>query len=320
MINNQNNKEVAIKIKRQDYNCLKAIISLVFIVFMIIPVKAQSTDLARLEYTYFPQSNSDNSFRRFRTFANFPIALNDKGAYLIPGLEYRKVSFKYRNNEFFSTEHLDRFQSFTGKIGYTFKMNESWRFGVETGLKIASNFSNKKTVNDDYIYTGAVYFMKSKEEEANTKPWRLIFGLSYSTTRGYPFPLPVINYYKRFEPNWAYALGIPKTNLKYFIKDKHELQAFVTLDGFFANIQNNFNPYLRTRPNSNKLAENISMTVLLSGLGYQYNFTEYISFYIYAGYTIINDIRLRDEDHEDLYTIDDNNTFYARSGLKFSIL
>jgi hypothetical protein len=290
------------------------------LVLVVFPAGAQSTDLARLEYTYFPQSNSDNSFRRFRTFANFPIALNDKGAYLVPGLEYRSVSFKYRNDEFFSTEHLDRFQSFTGKLGYTFKMNEEWRFGLEGGLQAASNFSGEKTVKDDFIYTGAIYFIKTKEEKANAAPWRLIFGLSYSTTRGFPFPLPVINYYKRFKANWAYGLGIPKTNLKYYIEDKHEFQAFITLDGFFANIQENFNPYLRSKPDSNRMAENISMTVLLSGLGYQYNFTNHISFYAYAGYTIINDIRLRDDDHEDLYTVDDNNTFYARGGLKFSIL
>ena len=182
------------KSKRRYFNCLTAVIYLIFIGFLGFSANAQSTDLARIEYTYFSQSNSDISFRRFRTFANFPIALNDKGTYFIPGLEYRKVCFNYRNNEFFSTEHLDRFQSFTGKIGYNFKMNESWRFGVETGLKIASNFSNKKTVNDDYIYTGAVYFIKTKEEEAGAKPWRLIFGLSYSNHPGLTFPLPVINY------------------------------------------------------------------------------------------------------------------------------
>jgi hypothetical protein len=62
------------------------------------------------------------------------------------------------------------------------------------------------------------------------------------------------------------------------------------------------------------------MTIVLSGLGYQYNITDNIAFYTYAGYTVMNDIRLRDKDREDLYTIDENNTFYARGGLKFSIL
>ncbi|PKD18195.1 hypothetical protein APR41_03320 [Salegentibacter salinarum] len=295
------------------------------IVFLLLgavtfPATAQSTDLARIEYTYFPQSDSDNSFRRFRTFVNLPIKLNGKGAYLIPGVEYRNVNFKYKNSEAFTTNNLDRFQSFTGKIGYTFKMNELWRFGAETGVKIASNFATSELVKDDFIYTGSVYFIKIKEDERYIEPWRLILGLSYSTTTGFPFPLPVINYYKRFDENWSYGLGIPKTNLKYYFNDKHEVQGFVTLDGFFANIQQNFNPYPQTNPGANRLAESMSMTIVLSGLGYQYNISDHIAFYAYAGYTVMNDIRLRDNERENLYTIDDKNTFYARSGLKFSIL
>jgi len=287
---------------------------------LTLPAIAQSTDLARIEYTYFPQSDSDNSFRRFRTFINFPIKLNDKGAYLIPGVEYRNVNFKYRNDEAFSTNNLDHFQSFTGKVGYTFKLNELWRFGAETGVKVASNFTTGELVRDDFIYTGSIYFIKIKEDERYIEPWRLIFGLSYTTTTGFPFPLPVINYYKRFDEKWSYGLGIPKTNLKYYFSEKHQVQGFVTLDGFFANVQQNFNPFPQTRPGANRLAESMSMTIVLSGLGYQYDFTDHISFYLYAGYTVINDIRLRDEDREDLYTIDNTNTFYARSGLKFSIL
>ncbi|HAH38675.1 MAG TPA: hypothetical protein DCL81_20085, partial [Algoriphagus sp.] len=123
-----------------------------------------------------------------------------------------------------------------------------------------------------------------------------------------------------FDEKWSYGLGIPKTNLKYYFNDKHEVQGFVTLDGFFANIQQNFNPYPQTNPGANRLAESMSMTIVLSGLGYQYNITDNIAFYTYAGYTVMNDIRLRDKDREDLYTIDENNTFYARGGLKFSIL
>ncbi len=279
-------------------------------------VSAQSTDLARIEYTYFPQSDSDNSFRRFRTFANFPIKLNDKEAYLIPGLEYRNVNFKFNDVKPYETHDLDRFQSFLANLAYTFPMKNDWRFATEVGVRAASNFSTNKLVNDDFIYSGSVYFIKIKEDERYIQPWRLILGLNYSTTTGFPFPLPIINYYKRFDPKWSYSLGTPKSNIKYYFNDKHSMQGFVTLDGFFANIQENFLP----RETSPGLAESISMTIVLSGLGYEYNFTDHISFYSYAGWTIMNDIRLRDRDLDDLETLNKTNTFYARAGLKFSIL
>lgn len=282
-------------------------------------VNSQSTDLARIEYTYFPQSDSDNSFRRFTSFVNFPIKLNENGAYLVPGIEYRNTNLKYNDPAVFETNDLDRFQSFQASLGYTFKMSELWRFGATGGLMAASNFETGKMISDDLIYTGSVYFIKTKEDERYIEPVRLILGLSYSTTSGIPFPLPVINYYKRFDPKWSYALGVPKTNLKYYINEKNVLQGFVTLDGFFANIQNNFMA-TPNNPSATALAENISMTIVLAGLGYEYNFTDHLSLYLYAGHTLRNDIRLRDKNLDKVYTINETNSFYGRTGLKFSIL
>ena len=94
---------------------------------------------------------------------------------------------------------------------------------------------------------------------------------------------------------------------------KMQLQAFVTLDGFFANLQEN------ERLLSGDLAENISMTTLLSGIGYEYEFVDHVVFYIYAGHTIINDIRLRDGNGDDVLTLNDTNTFYGRTGVKLKI-
>ncbi|MDT0689525.1 DUF6268 family outer membrane beta-barrel protein [Salegentibacter sp. F188] len=302
---------------------MKKAIKFLFLVFGLLffgQTGAQVTDLARVEYTYFPQRESDNSFRRFRTFFNYPIELNKEGSYLVPGIEYRNVNFKYDDPELFETGDLDRFQSFTASLAYTFKMKNDWRFGAQTGLKIASNFSRGIIANDDLIYDGAIFFIKVKNGEEIEKPWRLILGVNYSTTRGFPFPLPVINYYKEFSPDWSYSVGVPKSNLRYSISEKSTLQAFVTLDGFFANVQENFDVTPRNNHSRDAIAENMSMTILLSGLGYEYNFTEHLSFYVYAGYTLINDIRFRDSNMDDVLTINDTNTFYSRGGLKFSIL
>ncbi|TBW26568.1 hypothetical protein EZJ28_13940 [Gramella sp. KN1008] len=279
---------------------------------------AQNTDLARIEYTYFPQKNSDNSFRRFRSSVAFPIRVGNEGTYLVPGLEYRNVHFVYDDPEDFNTDLLDRFQSFTATLGYTFKIDEDWRFGAQGGLKIASNFSRNEILNDDLIYTGSLFFVKIREDENYEDNWRLILGLHYSTTTGFPFPLPILNYHKRWDENWSYMVGTPKSNIKYYFNDKHSLEAFATLDGFFANIQKNFDA-TPSGSVADELAESISMTVLLSGLEYQYKITEHLRFYVYAGHTILNDIRLRDADKNDVYTINEINTFYARSGLKFSI-
>ncbi|MCH4821628.1 DUF6268 family outer membrane beta-barrel protein [Gramella lutea] len=297
---------------------MRKILLLLLILFFCEAGIAQQTDLARIEYTYFPQKNSDNSFRRARAIAAFPIRMKKEGTYLVPSLEYRNVNFKYNDPEVFDTSDLDRFQSFTATLGYTFKIGEYWRFGAETGVKIASNFSKGDIISDDLIYTGTVIFIRRKEDPVNDDATRWILGLRYSTTAGFPFPLPIVNYYKRWDEKWSFAVGTPKSNLKYYFNSRHEVQAFVTLDGFFANIQENFDATPSNTGNDN-IAENISMTIVLSGLGYEFSLTDHLKFYIYGGHTIRNDIRLRDSNQDDVYTINETNTFYGRSGLKFTI-
>ena len=237
-------------------------------------VRGQSTDLARIEYTYFPQTGSHNSFRRIKAFVNFPVKLNDNGAYLVPGLEYQYVNLDYDDPALFNTFDLERYQSYTVSLGYTFKISEVWRFGAEGGAKMSSNFERKIITDDDMIYTGGIYLIRTKEDQKYIEPTRLILGLEYSTMSGIPFPLRIINYYKRFDPKWSYSIGVPKSNLKYYFNDKNSMQGFITLDGFYANIQTNFD-LTPINPNSNALAESVSMRILLAGFGYEYNFTKH---------------------------------------------
>lgn len=296
----------------------KLLIIFSFFIFVGI-TNAQVTDLARVEYTYFPQSNSDNSFRRFRTLVNIPLKLKED-AYLVPGLEYRNVNLQLDEQFNFLGSDLDRYQSFTIRLGYTEPINEKWRYAIQGGIKLATNGTSNFT-KDDFVYEASVYFIKKKMENVNNvsnfKAWRLILGLSYSTTAGRPFPLPIVNYYKEFRPNWSYAAGIPKSNIKYRFNAKHSINAFITLDGFFANIQDNI--AIPTLSNTFAAGDNISLTTVLSGVGYEYNITKHLLFYIYAGHTLWNDIRIRDENQNDVLTLNNKNTFYSRGGIKFKI-
>ncbi|MHA7056928.1 DUF6268 family outer membrane beta-barrel protein [Aquimarina sp. M1] len=292
---------------------------LIFIIFLSFSAQAQVTDIARVEYTYFPQRSSDNSFKRFRAFVNVPIKLNDKGSYLVPGFEYRSVAFDYEDVVSFSVEDLDRFASYELSLGYTFKMKNDWRFAIKGGVMAASNFETKKLISEDILYSGSIFFVKDRTDNPTNKPWRLILGLQYSTTAGRPFPLPFINYYKKFHPSWTYAVGVPKSNLKYFINKKNVVQAFVTLDGFYANIQNNKEIPNLSSPDQPDVAEDISMLIALAGLGYERFFTDHLLAYAYGGFTVLNDIRLRDVDNNDVLTINDENSFYIRAGIKFKI-
>ena len=127
---------------------MKRIISLfAFLICLCYSGHAQISDLAKIEYTYFPQEDSDNSFRRFKGGLTFPIKMGNEDSYLLPSLEYENVHFKYRDfTPFEKGKDMDRYQSFTLGLGYTYKMNEEWRVGIQGGVMMASNFERGKHI------------------------------------------------------------------------------------------------------------------------------------------------------------------------------
>lgn len=270
---------------------------------------AQTTDLLRVEYLNIPNSNTKNSISRYRFLFQAPLKVSE-GNYIVIGGDYRYIDLTLDNVPF-TTDDLNSVQTIEGSIGYLHDVKESdWLYGFKVGARLASNFDSK-LVTDDYIYLASVYAIRDRTKEGKAeKPNRLVLGLDYTTTPGRGYPLPIINYYREFAPNWTYTLGVPKTNIRYKFDDKNHLQAFVTLDNFFANIQTN-------KTVNGKLAENISSTLVLGGLGYEYYFTKHLLYYGYVAYSISNDYRLRNNNRDDIYIIEDKNTVYFRTGIKF---
>ncbi|MEE3243726.1 MAG: hypothetical protein VX226_03620 [Bacteroidota bacterium] len=277
-------------------------------------MRSQTTDIARVEYMHIPFSNSNNSVGRFRALLQVPIPLDKElNNILVAGFEYRNthIDIKDAVPDGFNVQDVSTLHRISAYAGYVWRFNEHWVFGVKAGARINSNIAGT-LVPDDWIYTASVYAINDMKKNSPTKPYRWIFGLDYSSTPGRNFPLPLVNYYREFHPNWTYTLGVPKTNVRHYLNDSHKdaLQAFVSLDNFFANIQNNMIIDGRT-------AENISMTIIMGGLGYEHYFTEHLLYYAYATHSISNDFRLRNNDRDDIYTINSDNTFYFRTGVKF---
>lgn len=296
----------------------KNLASICVFLCLIANALAQETDLARIEYTYIPQEQSSNNYGRFRVSANYPIKIDELGTYFVIGAQYRFHNLQISDLvPIENPEKIDDFHTFGIELGYTFKISDDWRFGAKLGTTISSNFEDSGLQGDDFRYAGAAYFVRSRSQNQSYKKSRLILGLRYAFPASINFPLPIINYFQRFHPNWSYSIGTPKTNIKYFFNEKNTLQAFVGLDRFYANLQKD---RIFTQANGvNQVAENVSMLNILGAIGYEHYFTEHILLYAYAGYTLSNEIRLRDGNQEDVFVINDQNTIYIRSGIKLKI-
>ncbi|WP_299335852.1 DUF6268 family outer membrane beta-barrel protein [uncultured Psychroserpens sp.] len=272
---------------------------------------AQLTDLARLEYSFIPKSNSEDQYTRIRALVNYPIETSED-CYLVIGAEYNRIILNLEDDYPFDNTLLETINVIDLNIAYTFKTSDNWRLGAKFNPRIASTLTEKLT-SDDFFINGGIYAINDRTKDDNLKkPYRLILGLTYNTTAGIPFPLPFVSYYRRVNDNWSFSAGVPKSNVKYFFSESSMLQTFVGLDGYFAHLQ-------RPQLINGKQVDNISLSVAVGGLGYEYCFTKHLVAYAYAGYTFRLNNVLRNDNRDEVFKLDDINAFYLRTGIKFKI-
>lgn len=292
------------------YNTLKLLI----ILFIGIGnCSAQLSDLAKIDYTRLPKGNSDVGYDRLRGLFNYPIKVNE-GSFFLVGLDYSKIELSFDSGiEDFDVNTIEDFQLLDLNIGYTFKMNENWRFGARFTPGFSSNLV-KNLSFEDAVFSGDIVFIKDKRHDDKVaKPYQLILGVSYSGNRGIPFPLPFISYYRKFHPNWSYKLGVPKSNLQYHLSKKSRFKLVAELDGFTSNIQDGL------LVNSDEIADKINMSIIIGGLRYEYKFTDHLELYLNVSNILNSSATLKDRKNNSIISVNKNNTYYFRSGIRFKI-
>lgn len=288
--------------------------NLFYLVFFFTSLaQCQLSDLARIDFTFIPNKQSDVEYTRLRGLINYPIKLKAEGTYLLVGLDYSNIHLRFKGENLpFDRNMLNDFQILNLSIGFTKPLKNRWRLGARFQPGISTNLTAKYLKASDIVFSGDLVFIKEYEKE-NKPNSRLILGLTYSQNRGYVFPLPFVSYYNKFSPNWSYNLGVPKTNLQYFFSEKQRLKLFAQLDGFTSNIQNG------TLVNGTDVAEIINMSLIDGGLQYEYHFTEHLVLDLRAAYNFSINNQLRDTNNNTILTIDNNSRAYARAVLRFKI-
>lgn len=270
---------------------------------------AQSTDLLRLEYLQIPSNESGVRTSRIKALANVPIFLDSTNV-LFAGLEYNRLQFNYENELDFSTAAIEKFSIIDLNLGYLTDWNEKWKFiGILTP-RVASNFQEGLQARDVFLNATATLW---KEQNKIEKPFRLILGLTFNSTSGLPVPLPLVNYTRRFRPNWSFTLGVPKMEIRHWIRPQQSIFVETKLDGYFLNIQNDLDL------GNGDIASRNSLSALIVGAGYEYQIGDRLKFYALGGTTLIQNAILRDRQRNNLLTLNNQMSFYFKSGVKLSL-
>jgi hypothetical protein len=108
-------------------------------------------------------------------------------------------------------------------------------------------------------------------------------------------------------------VGVPKSNLQYHISKIHRLKLYAELDGVTSNLQKG------VVVDSTKKAESINMSLILGGLQYEYHITDHLQFFARTSYIFSNTVNLRDGSKNNIKSLDNSNTLYLRTGIRFKI-
>lgn len=273
-------------------------------------VVGQTPDVFRLEYMLMPENSGDVETSRIKLVLNVPLAVREKKDYLVLGAEYNRYNFEVPDDLFPNSDDLSKFHVLDVNLAYMYKLTEKWRLiGVVTP-RWSTNFVEELQEDDfNMNYTAGAY----KNVKNVEKPYMLVLGISYNGTSPIDIPLPFVYYEKRFHPNWSYILGAPKSGMKYFTKKGHFFQTEIFLDGYYVNIQNDI-----LLPGNN-LSTDVSSTALLLTLGYQYKITKDMSVYFIGGRSIYQNSALRNEERDDIFTLNDASGLYFRTGIRIGI-
>lgn len=288
----------------------KLFIGIILVYTAVATLNAQTPDVIRAEYMLMPTNSTEAKTSRIKLVANIPIPVRDKKDFIVLGAEYNMINFEIPDGRIPNSNSIEKLHVLDINFAYVYKLTEEWRIiGVITP-RWSSNLVEKLQPDDFNInYTAGVY----KDKKNIEKPYKLVLGASYNASSPVQVPLPVVYFEKRFHPQWAYVLGVPKSGMKYFTPKGHFFQTELFIDGYYVNIQNNI-----LLP-GNTIATDVSSSTILLTFGYQYKITKDMSVYLMGGHSLVQNGVLRDADRKDIFTLNDGSGLYFRTGFRIGI-
>lgn len=283
---------------------------LIFASFLIAAgSNAQTPDVIRVEYMLMPKNTAEAQLSRIKLVANIPIKVREVDNIII-GAEYNGINYSLQREVPFDKGIFNNFHVIDLNLAYVFQHTKEWRFiGVVTP-RISSTLNDGLHSKDVTLNVTVGAFRNRQDAD---KPTKLVFGIAYNSTVALRVPMPVIYYEKRFDPQWTYVIGVPKSAMKYHINEKNIVQTEFILDGYYSNLQNNI-----LLPNG-EAATGISSSAALVTLGYQYAIGKNIFVYGYMGHTLFQKGGLRNEQRENSYILNEESSLYMRTGFRIGL-
>ncbi|OED40303.1 hypothetical protein AB832_03650 [Flavobacteriaceae bacterium (ex Bugula neritina AB1)] len=229
------------------------------------------------------------------------------------GISYTFHNYNYNN----ANINLDPWtyktiHSIKSTISYRHYFNKSWMGNLVFSPVLSSNFESE--ISHEDIFLNA-YFTISKRWKKKNEYSIFTMGIGYGTLLGKQQFIPIINYENVINKQWSYKLGFPKTRLQYLVNNRNKLSATLEFDGLFAN-----NSSTVAFPETKYLTDTkIQYNNLNLGIYNEYKIQPNWVTTFHLGYTLWNQLKILDQDFNEIHNFETNGSVFINMGLKFNL-
>ncbi|WP_461444660.1 DUF6268 family outer membrane beta-barrel protein [Maribacter sp.] len=264
-------------------------------------------EIAGLEYGYLPELGNTE----LRTFkANINLAKPIGKSIIGFGLSYQNFGFSF--DEATNVIDLDGYgnmHAIRANLSFIRPLGNSWAVVASVGPSLMSNFGDGISSEDLVFNVLAATTKRWGDSDRNTM---IMVGLIYGAQFGEPRVFPALSLRQKLNPHWSYSVGLPVTGLNYRINDRHRISVLASPEGLFAN---NSNP-VAVEGNRSLSDTKLLFNGLNTRLAYTYRFTKFLAFSVEGGFIPISNLRILDNENQDIYDFEPDSGAYFKAGLK----
>ncbi len=284
---------------------------LVFGTMNIMYAQNPNMEIAGFEYSLIPDLGG-LSVEKYSMNLNFG-KRSKKRAMIGFGVSYDYYDFIFNNASLdFNIESYEKIHNVKTRMFFKYFISSTWSANLLFAPSLSSNLKGSLS-NEDFILNSMVTLSKKWQNEK--KMSLLNFGVGYGTSFGKPQFIPVVSFQKEIDANWSYSLGVPRTKINYQFYSRHTISGTASFNGLFGNASS-----VVDFQNSQTLTDTkLQYNSLDTSLDYVYRIQPNWTTVIKIGYSPWNQLKILDDENNEIYDFETNGSIFVSMGLKFNL-
>lgn len=274
-------------------------------------VSGQGQDLLKLSAVHIGSGDTelDNeiAFTKYGIDLTIPQRLKSKD-FLFHSIKYSNLRVDYEIDPIsFTSSELERFDLFSYQLMFLDIRKDRMPIMLVFSPTLSSNFEEDIEFKDIQFY-GLFAFMK-KYDSGNM----LQFGAMYSSSLGFPAPLPYISYNIKWDEKWTANIGFPQMKMAYQASSKNTFSVSMALTGEYMRLGKNLEISYREFNKEVVPIDNVRMQNIGMQFNWEHKLNSYSRFSIGGGYTFHRSFGFYDGNEKQKEFKLNNNLFVAAS-------